>query len=225
MNFLQLVQRLSREAGASGTIETLSGLQGESARLRDWVATAWTDIQSMHRDWDWLRDSFSFETVAGQATYSLTEIGIAGKFGMWAEGTFRNYVTTVGNLSEVFMSEMTYDGWRNSYQYGALRYTQSRPMVASILPSKGLGLGPTPAAGYTVTGEYYTVPIELTTDNDTPAMPDHFHIAIVWKALTLYASYEGAVEAYQRGEAEFQRIMKRLAADRLPVASFGGPLV
>lgn len=224
MNYLELVQRLAREAGASGTISTLVGVQEETLRLSDWINSAWIDIQSLHRDWGWMRTSMSFETTSGKAVYTPAEIGIDGDFGMWVADTFRNYVTANGDRTEVFMSPIGYEAWRDSYQYGALRYTTTRPMVLTITPDKSIGLGPTPSDGYTVTGDYYTRPINLTTDTDTPSMPDFYHMAIVWRALMYYASYEGAPEAYQRANVEYGRVMKGLASDRLPMVTFGGPL-
>lgn len=50
-------------------------------------------------------------------------------------------------------------------------------------------------------------------------------MAIVWKALMLYASYEGAGDSYQRGELEFNKMMKRIDKDRLPEITVCGALV
>lgn len=224
MNYLELVQRLGREAGASGSIVTTHGATGETKRLCDWINSAWSDIQTMHQDWLWLRKSVSFTTVAGQATYSMPADIEITDFGMWARDTFRNYPTATGTNGEVFMDYVDYESWRNSYQYGALRNTRSRPMVITITPDKSIGLGPTPEDGYTITGDYFSAPTDLVLDADIPAMPTQFHMAIVWRGLMLYGGYEGAVDAYQRGEVEYARIMQRLAIDRLPQVVFGGPL-
>jgi len=220
---LALVQRLAREAGASGVITTTVGQSGETRRLVDWVDTAHEEIESIHQDWQWLRKSMSFPTVADQATYTHADLAITD-FGMWARDTFRNYVTTTGPRSEIFMAYIDYEAWRNNYQYGALRYSTSRPIEFSITPDKSIALGPVPVDGYTVIGDYYRAPRVLLNDADTPDMPEQFQMAIVWRALMFYGGYENAPEAVTRGQVEFSRMTTRMATDRLPQVGFGGSL-
>ena len=109
MTFLELCQRMRQECGISGTgPSTVVSQTGNLKRIVDWVNTAWIDIQTTHQDWDWMRASASFPTVASQAMYELgTGTGTVGvsvaTFGRWDRDTFRNYVTSVGTNSEVFM--------------------------------------------------------------------------------------------------------------------------
>lgn len=224
MNFLTLTQRLRQEAGASGTGPvTVISQAGELARMVSWINSAWMDIQSVHQDWEWLRSSASFPTVASQATYTPAQCGLSD-FGMWARDTFRNYDTSVGTSSEVYMEYVEYEAWRDSYQYGALRSSTSRPMVMTITPAKAIGLGPVPLVGYTVTGDYFKVPTEMTLDADIPALPTQFHMAIVWRALVIYGYYEENQSIVQRGQMEFDKIIRRMAIDRLPEATGPGAL-
>lgn len=225
MNFLQLVQRLRVEAGASGSGPvTVVNQSGELARLVNFVATAWTDIQNERLDWDWLRSSFSFNTIQAQAIYTPVECGLTD-FSAWADRTFRDYVTSVGFPSENFMNFLEYDRWRNNYLYGAIRTSYSRPMEFSIRPSdKAICLGPIPTSGYTVIGDYFKTPTELTVDSDTPEMPSKYHMAIVYRALMMYGMYEGANDAIQRGKLEFDTIMRRLRVNQLPEMSTTGAL-
>lgn len=303
MDLLQLVNRVILECGISSpALTATTGLTGELGRVLAWTQSAWMDIQSEHQDWQWMRRSASFATVAGKATYnyggsylaitSITQAGgtatvtttathslttgdavtITGAnqsgynltaatvtvtgastftyavdsgtaspatgtitytdatnilltdFGMWAKDTFRNYQTSVGLLSEIFMDSIDYETWRNSYQYGALRYTQTRPMQIAVSPAKAICLGPTAAAGYTVTGDYYSVPAELSSDTSSPTMPDQYHMAIVYRAMMSYGAFEAAPEVYQRGELEYNKMMRRIALDRLPTLTFSGAL-
>ena len=222
--YLQLVQRLARECGVSGTISSVVNQTGEAKRLCDWVADSWRDIQATHQDWQWLRKTTSFATVAAKATYSPATDILLPDFGMWDRHTFRNYPTAVGNRGEIFMDYVDYETWRNSYQYGALRYTQSRPMQFAIAPDKSICLGPVPNSDYTVTADYYSAPVELVADADVPALPTQFHMAIVYNAMISYGMFEAAPEVLQRGQTEFTRIMSRVAVDRLPQIMFGGAL-
>lgn len=226
MNFLQLSQRLARETGVAGAgPSTVIGQTGEAGRLVNWVADAWNDIQTTHQDWEWLRASVSFVTMAGQARYTPTQCGItAGTFGMWARNTFRNYDTAAGVSSEIEMDFTHYEDWRQSYDLGALKLARTRPIEVTVTPAKEIALGPYPAAGYTITGDYYTAPVILSLDADTPAMPAQFHMAIVWKAMMSYGAFESASEVYARGELEFGKFMMRMTADRLPEITMAGAL-
>lgn len=223
--YLQLVQRLAVEAGASGSIVTCQGQTGEAARLCTWIQDAYRDVQEVHEDWGFLLQPVSFATVAQQATYTPTQCGLTD-FGYWKRGSFRTYITSGTTSTEVFLADSAYNDWRDMYQFGALRTTYMRPVTVAISPyDKSLCLGPVPdSTGYTVVGEYFRKPFELVNDTDTPVIPDKFQMIIVWRALTYYALYEGAPEALQRGQTEFNRLMRMMEADQLPVLVAGDPL-
>lgn len=231
MTFLQLCQRLILECGISGesNFTTVVGNSGEFERVVTWVNAASLDIQSAHQDWDWMRQSASFATVAGQATYELGSgagtVGVTvAAFNMWARDTARNYVTSVGTNSEIFMDHIGYDAWRNTYMYGALRTTTTRPVQFAISPTKALCMGPPPVVGYTITCDYYTAPVDLALDVDVPLLPTQWQMAIIYRAMMFYGAFEAAPEVYNRGETEFQKVMNRLDHDRLPEIVFAGAL-
>lgn len=231
MTYLSLVQDLWRESGASGTSPgppAVAGQTGEFARLVAWIAAAWTDIQGAHTDWDFMRASASFTTVAGTSTYTLgTGAGTVGvtaaNFGQWDRNTARAYLTATGTDDEQFLDYISYDEWRDTYLLGTLRGTNVRPLVFSISPAKAICLPPA-LTGYTVTIDYFTAPVVLSADADEPTLPAHFQIAIVYRALMMYGAYESASEVYNRGELEFGKLMRRMTADRLPEIRFAGAL-
>lgn len=231
MTFLQIVQRLWLESGASGTSpgpSTVVSQTGENARLVTWANAAWVDVQNAHTDWQFMRASASFTTVAGSSIYTLGSgagtVGVtAATFGAWARNTGRCYLTATGTNDEQELAYVPYDAWRDGYLIGALRSTNVRPDVVSISPAKGLCLPPT-LAGYTVTMDYFTAPVDLALDADIPSLPATFHMAIVWRALMMYGAYESASDAYDRGELEFGKLMRRMTADRLPEMTHAGTL-
>ena len=235
--FLQLVQRMVTECGASGAGSNPAnpastvGLTGEYARISNWINSAWLDIQRLHQDWDWMRSSATCNTVTSQANYPLSSFfdinGNSGltNFGQWIRITGRNYVTAEGLLSEVFMDYMNYDEWRDNYYYGALRLTQSRPIVWSILPSDhSIMLGPVPLVGYTFEVDYFTTPTVMVNDSDFPAMPSQYQMAIIYGAMRMYGRYEQDDQLVADNTMEYNRIMRQMAADRLPPMGMGGPL-
>lgn len=226
LTFLQLVQRLRRRCRVAGAgPATVLGTNSEEyARLIAWTNEAWIDIQETRQDWRWMRTSCSFTTVAGQATYSYaTDIALTD-FGNWTQDTWRNYDSSVGTKSEIFMEYRHYGDWRDAYQFGALRDTRSRPFVVTICPDMSIGIGPTPDAGYTVTGDYYRSPSELSLDADVPAIPTRFSMLIVYRAMMFYGMSEAANEVYQEGQIEFERMMRRLQLNQLTEIGGADPL-
>lgn len=224
MNFLAIVNRVRTNCGVSGpALTTVVGQSGESLNIINWTNEAWMDIQTQREDWEWMRKTATFPTVTGQPLYTIAQIGLTD-FGAWARDTFRNYDSTVGTNSEIFMEYLDYDAWRDSYQFGALRQTQTRPLVMTIAPDKSIGLGPFPISGYTILGDYYSVPTEMSADTDIPALPPRFHLAIIYRAMMAYGSYENAPEVYTRGANEFDRWMKRIYANQMPEILVPGAL-
>jgi len=229
MNFLSIVQRLQRKCRVTGSgVTSVTNQSGEYARLVDWTNEAWMYLQMLYPNWRWMRYSMSFPTVAGQSTYTLAQIQSTGTgfsdFGNWDVETFRNYQTSIGTKSECDMDCINYDDWRDVYQFGSARTMQSRPTQFTITPALGIGLGCTPAAGYTISGDYFKVATEMAANDDTPALPTQFHMAIVYKAMMYYGVSEAKPEVYDEGEMEFARMLNRLEMQQLPDISFGGAL-
>lgn len=227
LTFLQLTQRLARECGVAGTGPlTVVGQTGEAGRLVNWINAAWLDVQEQHDDWNWLRTSVTFATVASQATYTPTDAGVATTLGHWKKDSFRIYTTSDGYPSEVFLGDIGYDDWRNLYQFGSLRTVTTRPIFVAVAPNRSLCLGPTPdALGYTVVGDYFLAPTQMSADADIPTLPERFQLAIVYRAMMMYAMFESAPEVLQQGQTEFNRIMRRLEVDQQPQMLIGNPLV
>lgn len=219
--YLQLVNKLKDESGSKAAdLTTAIGLTGEGRLLANWINAAWMDIQGIHRDWGWMREAVSFNTVNGQAEYTPTQAGVTN-FGMWDRDSFRNYLTATGTAAEVFMNFMPYQTWRDIYQFSSNRTAYSQPYDITITPEKSLGLGPVPLVGYTVTGYCYNCPTEMTLDADIPSLPVHYHMAIVYRALMFYGANESAPEVYEHGKKEFGILMARIEADYAPEIDVG----
>lgn len=229
MNFLQIAQRLRRKCRVTGTGPlTVIGQNEEYARLVDMANEAWMSLQLIRPDWKWMRNSATFPTVAAQATYTLAQIESTGSgfsnFGNWDLDTFRCYTTSVGTNDEYPMDWITYDAWRDTYQLGATRSTTSRPTQFTITPALGVGLGVTPAAGYTISADYFKVATEMALDADIPALPTQFHMAIVYRAMMFYGVSEAKPEIYDEGQTEFDRMMARINLQQLPRIQLAGAL-
>jgi hypothetical protein len=230
MNYLQLAQRLRRKCRVSGTGPTaLTSQSEEYMRLLDFVNEAYVAILNLHQDWRFMRASASCATVNGQSTYSPTTDFLLSDFGYWAldsanNDTFRNYQTAAGMNSEVFMSLLEYDEWRDTYLFSALRTTYARPLVYALAPDESIACGPIPASGYTLVGDYYRVPTEMTLTTSTPIIPTQFHMAIVYRAMMYFGVSESAPEVYQEGKDEFGRMIRSMETAYLRRPQLAGAL-
>lgn len=242
MTFLELCQRAAVECGASSkqniaiAMPTVVGATGALARIINWVADGFSDIQQDHSDWAWMRSSgetgggASFATINGQSRYPLgTGAGTVGvlatDFGKWDVETFRAYTTTVGTQDENYVQEIPYDRWRNGYMFGAMRQSRSRPYVAAVGPDLSLCLGPPPTGLYTVTADYFRAPFDMAADADVPTgLPAQFHMLCVYRAMMKYAGYESAPEVDTRAREENAGMYGQLEALRLDKMTWAGAL-
>lgn len=215
MNYLQLAQRAVQEGGASGRGTVISGATGEWLRFVTWVNQAWEDIQNEHAGaWLWMRETKSFPTVAEKGEYTLTDLAITD-FAFWHQNSFRIYQNDVGN--ETYLPYLPYEQFRDIYLIANGPTTYSMPSVMTVSPSKSVILAlPPNDTSYVVTGDYQSTPVKLKLAGDTPAMPERFHMAIVWKALMYYGSYESYPEKYGTAEREYKRIKNLLEINQLP---------
>lgn len=229
--FLQLVNIARQEAGvASNDLTTLQGtLSTETNRFKNWIGREWLRVQADKPDWQFMRRSSQFTLTASKYLYSPTEVGAAATpaftaatFGNWKRDSFRIYSTDY--TDEMLAGFMPWETFRNVYQYGSMRNSLSRPVAFSVAPDKSLAFGITPDLGYGVVFEYYTAPLALSADGDTPTMPAQFHDLIVYRALRAYGVFMAAPEVLQRADMEIARIHPKLLADQLPVFLSGPPL-
>lgn len=238
MNYLALCQSFVQQAAMSGltSFTTVSGVTGQSARVTDWVNRSWLDIQSLRNDWGWMRSSnlngggvsFAPASSAYRATLGTGAgtVGVlAANFSRWVPESFRNYVTTAGTSSEIFMDPIDFDDWRDGYMYGAMRSVTTRPVVIAIAPDQTLCFGPPSNGLYTITGDYFVAPSSLSADTDSPTgLPAEFHMMIVYRALWKYGYYQAASEVVERAKAEYRDLYDTLAARYSPTIYTAGSL-
>lgn len=229
MNYLQLAQRLATECGVVGTIPSVTGQTGMYQKLINWTNDAWVEIQGMHDNWAWMREPFSFNTVASTGDYApasttntVTSLPMTD-LRYWWKDTFRCQKVSIGVQDEQWLVEWEYQVFRNTYRFNV--QVNGRPVVFAIKPNgKEVMLGQVPDDIYQISGEYQTLPVSLSSNTDTPAMPSHLHLAIVYKAMQFYGLYEAAPEVLNKGNVEFSRLMNQLEREQLPELYLGNPL-
>lgn len=230
MNFLQLVQRLNSEVGASGTgPSAVTGQIGMSQRLVNWTNSAWLEIQGLHNTWNWMRRKFEFETVAGTGDYlpTATTNTLTGNaltdLRYWYKDTFRCQKKSIGVQDEQWLVEWEYYVFRNTYRFNV--QVDGRPVVFAENPQgKAIMLGQVPNDVYLITGEYQTKAWSLVNNADEPDLPEAYHMLIVYKAMMSYGLYEAAPEVIQRAQIQYQALLTQLEREQLQEVYLGNPL-
>lgn len=75
MNFLQLVQRVKREAARSGAAPvSIAALSGDDLLLANWVADALVELERREHGWPWMRREISGPTTIGKMAYAAAEL-------------------------------------------------------------------------------------------------------------------------------------------------------
>jgi hypothetical protein len=223
MNYLQLAQRLRQECGVAGTGPlSVVGQVNEAKRLVDYVNDAWLEIQGLHDAWGFMREQFSFNTVALTGDYAPAAVGVT-EFKKWNTETLRAYRAADGVNDEQWLVEWEYQTFRNTYRFA--QQTPGRPVVFAVNPrDDALMFGSIPDDIYTVAGEYQRTPRPLTLDTDTPDIPTHLHMIIVYKAMGFYGLFESAGEVIARADRGFRQQMTMLEREELATPYIGNAL-
>lgn len=223
--FLSITNDTLIECGVTtSNLSTLVGVTGKTLQVKNWVNRAWGDIQRKHHDWQWMRKSFSFATVANKRGYTPAEAGVTD-LGRWMPETFRSHVTSLGYTTELWLGEWDYKDFRNLYIFGAQRTVAARPVVFAIAPDRSIQVGPLPnATGYTVAGDYYSCASSLVNDADVPGLPAEYADIIMHRAKWYYGVEVGAIEVVQSALSDYARLLEELEGNQLDDVDFGASL-
>jgi len=189
-------------------------------RVVNWIDTAYQDIQNEYSTWRFLRESFSFSTIATTQAYTPAAAGISD-LAKWITRDMRAYDSVA---DERWLVYDPWDEFRAAYMYGALRSQTDKPTNVSVKPDNSLILWPIPNDAYTIDGEYYKTNDIMEANDDNPIFPTRFHMIIVWKGLMHYGAYAGAAEKYEHGQNEYDKLFSQLVVDQLEDLVWGAPL-
>lgn len=217
MDFLALCKRARYEAGISGDgPSTVLNQSGQLGRVVNWVAEAWRDIQLMRPNWLFMHSEFTLNTVAATRDYLASDYAITD-LKLWDTGSFLIYKTATGVSDQNELIYLPYKRWRSEYRVRMDDRADERPILFTILPDNKIRFEPRPDDIYTIEGEYKRTTQLFAADTDVPTnLPDDFHMAIVWQALTYYGFYENAPEVLDQAETKFGDLLIRLELEQLP---------
>ena len=204
--FLELVQDLHRESGASGQAPTsVIDQRGEALRLVNWVKNADKYVQNLWDNWKFLRAQYSENTQAG--TRDLPGVQ---DLAFYDEGTFK--MIQSGDTDESLIFVVEYDAIKGEI----LSTDEDIPSRVIIMPDGTLEVDPPANGAHNITCDYYTVPVTLANNADVSAIPVKYQDVILGRALILYGNFEAAPEAKAQGTELYTDQLSKLENSQLP---------
>jgi hypothetical protein len=186
MTYLEMVKKLRRDIGIQGSgPTTVTNQTGNYERLVDYVADADGEIQCMFEDWDFLRTTVRFNTLASTSTYTTAAIS-AGTVGKWDTESFVFKPETTEYRP---LSEMDFHEWKNSGDRYAVN-TENEPTQFVIDKNESIILIPTPDAVYSIEAEHWVSPTRLAANTDVSILPVRFHQIVLELATVKYGAYD-----------------------------------
>lgn len=218
MNYLQLAQRLHLECGLSGSgPQSIANQTGVNAKLVSWVRQAWEELQTEREDWRWAWRQAALTLTPGQASYDLPALvpdyGVIVRDAltvMWPGDAY--------NVSEGIHAD--YPSFARTYERGAP--AQGRPIIFTVAPDRSLRLAPTPDVAYDLAFEYFASPQVLATGTDIPILPAQYQMAIVYRAVMLYAAHDDHPQLFQDAALNYERWLRRIMATETPQVRVSG---
>lgn len=201
--FLQLVQDLFIEVGASGSPPTTTVSQtGEAARLVRYIHDAELEIQNLWVDWKWLRKTLTAYTGTQNQTGIFTTLnGTVSAFPVdladWDYKTFQIFPA-----GSTFPQPMPTAEWQDVRWevFDTVDFTQ--PWRVLIMPDNTLRFDLIPDQSYQLYMEYRSVPYDLKVDADVSNIPARFNRIIVEWARLKYGGFENAAEQVQLAQTQ-----------------------
>lgn len=217
MNYLALCKRLRSECGVQGDgPSAVTSQTGMYAKLVEWVSDAYTEIQAMPLDWNWLRAVLDLAVQAGVSQYTpgTAPWNTPADAARIREFDDRNLylVDGAGNRSRVRV--LTYTEFLRDYPN--VTTPAARPSFLTMTPWGRVDFSSVPDQSYTLKAGVRLKPQVLSSDSDTPAMPEEFHLAIVHRAKMKFATQRGDRALLADAQADWKRMFMTLAARCTP---------
>ena len=223
MNWLQLTQRLKLESGRTGpAITSLVGLPENYARLANWLADRWVELQRRPHGWSFMRRELEGAIVANTRGYTALALdSAASDFGRWLPPATEHYEVRCQNAPGRGwpLRWLPWEKFRVSFELS--EHEPGEPAYWSIAPDDKLYVGPTPLANRTIHASYYRAPTAFIDGTSEPDMAAEFHMILVWGALMDVASFDAAPEVYTRAATNFDNIDTDMRARYAPQITVG----
>ena len=178
MTFLQLINSVLREINEV-EITTVSSTRGIQTATKDFINKAIRDIINSEVEWPFTVQSDTFTTTDGTAEYSRESDTKTIDYDSFT-------VKESASTSEKTLQYLSYEEYLELYNEADTNPTgdsEALPTFVYQTPDLKIGLSPVPdKSTYTVAYYYYKTHTDLSSDSDTPIIPDRFHDVIVNRA-------------------------------------------
>jgi hypothetical protein len=209
MNRLALAQRTKLECGLAGAASLTDTVAptGVDAKIVGWVDDAWKRIQQA-KLWDFMWEAGTVTILANTAITA----------GTIAE---RRYIKDgCRNADSVLLEFMPWAQFRHAYPSGLI--AAGTPSVWSIRPDKAFAVNAKPTSNTSLTAERYKAPTVMAANTDSPTgLDSELHMAIVWRAVMLYAGHDAHGALYQHADAEYRKLMATAGAQEQEAPHWG----
>lgn len=210
MNFLQLCQTLSQEAGVSGAGPgNVTNQTGMNLRMVNWVREAWDDIQAQCPHWSFLAVVATVTLPAGVRALPLSAIG----------ANIRT-VRQIGIIDGAQISPLVHDvhATRLTFANSAGTGRPSRWRLSDDRRSVEFDMAPEVATVLDV--EAYRAPQSLQLATNEPLAPEYLHRVIIYRALQMYALFDEAQTLLAKANDGYGQWLARLYNECAPVMDF-----
>jgi hypothetical protein len=200
--FLELVDDLHREVGASGVAPAaVTNQVGEANRLVNWVKEADHYVQTLWHNWKFLlaNPQYSVSTIPSTATLAKPSLCHA-----WDLKTFF--------IDGDPLDAVEYDTIKRE----VLTTDEGQPSRVIIMSDLSLKFDPIPNDVYLITADFFLEPTDLAANADVSKIPPEYHQVILGRAIRLYANYENAKEIEDQGDQIYSEFITRLQDHQLP---------
>jgi len=211
MNFLELCQKVSTEAGITTTGPTSVVAQtGILSKVVSWVRQADIDIQLERSDWFFLWKTTQANLVANKSEYMPVDL---------AAGDIN--VVHLALIDSKAAQVLQWTDYVELYRKtGKQADVADRPSAVARSPNGKFYFYPVPLLPCKIQIDYSTVPVHLTSNMDVPKVPERFHYAIVQKALMYYAEHEEDINRYNQARLNYLDWLNVMGRDTKPRLRF-----
>lgn len=231
MTFLEMCQKVAEESGTVASLPnplSVTGQTGRLLRIVGWVNSAYGLLQSAHPDWLWMRGTFEGQLLAETRDYAGDALNAPrfARFARAARGTsvVSVYDPAIGPRDEGIIDFRDYDEFYATFLTGGFQERRGKPTHVTRTPEGRIAVFPLPDKTYVIRGMYHKARHILAGNDDVPDLPADYHMAIVYRALMLLATFDEDAPRLGVYTSEFTAQMDGLSAHYLPQLELGGPL-
>lgn len=208
-NYLGLVNDVCGRVNETPlTASTFSNAQGFYSTAKEAINSSIRDVNQQAFQWPFNHTDYDEALVAGTNRYAYQSDTKAVDF-----DTFRvQRNDTFGNETQK-LKVLDYDEYVQRYiddEYNTSTSIRNTPRYVFRAPNQEYGVYPVPDEAYTLSYEYYSLPVDLSASTDVPSAPVAFRNVIVDGAMYYVYHFRGDTETADRLQAKFTSGVERM---------------